>query len=248
MENYIKNFNTFDKSIVYDFKLGDGGIGDYFKFFMIILTKCIDNNTKIYQKINNIEIEKYIKLKYDFLYITEDEISKLKNVSVKRAFHYYNEDTYNGNICLNEIFYFDNIVKTNVKNIISFLPSNYISIHLRLGDKFLETDKKFVLVKNDSRGFSQEKICKVIEDNNSRNIFFFCDNHNQKLKMKNKYKNIIISKSHIGHTSLSNTTNKQILDAVTDFYILSNSELIYGASRSGFSKIASKFNNVKFIS
>lgn len=50
MEDYINNFNNFDKIIVYDFKLGDGGIGDYLKFFMIILTKCMDNNTKFYCK------------------------------------------------------------------------------------------------------------------------------------------------------------------------------------------------------
>jgi len=47
---------------------------------------------------------------------------------------------------------------------------------------------------------------------------------------------------------LSNTTNKQILDAITEFYILSNSHLIYSASNSGFSKMASKFNNIKYIS
>ena len=37
MEYYINNFNNFDKIIVYNFKLGDGGIGDYLKFFMTIL-------------------------------------------------------------------------------------------------------------------------------------------------------------------------------------------------------------------
>ena len=56
MEDYINNFKKFDRTIVYDFRLGDGGIGDYLKFFMIILTKCMCNNVKIYHKINNIEI------------------------------------------------------------------------------------------------------------------------------------------------------------------------------------------------
>ena len=58
-------------------------------------------------------------------------------------------------------------------------------------------------------------------------ILFFCDNNNYKLKIKKKYKNIIITDAQIGHTSLSNTTNKQILDAVTEFYLLTNSQLIY---------------------
>jgi hypothetical protein len=248
MENYINNFNNFDKISIYDFKLGEGGIGDYLKFYMIILIKCMRNNIKLYHKINNIEIEKYIKLKYDFLYISSDEISKLKNVTIEKPYKYYKIGKYDGNIHLNEIFYFDNIVKTNVKNILSSLPINYISIHLRLGDKFLETDKKYIFCKNDTRYFSSEKIFKFIEDNKDKSIIFFCDNNSEKLKVKNKYNNIIISTAQIGHTSLSNTTNKQILDSITEFYILSNSQLIYSASRSGFSKMASKFNNIKYIS
>jgi len=248
MENYIDNFKNFTKTSVYDFKLGYGGIGDYLKFYMIILTKCMRKNIKFYHKINNIDIEKYIKLKYDFLYISSEEISKLKNVTIENPFHYYNNDKYDDNIHLNEIFYFDDIVKTNVKNILSPLPINYISIHLRLGDKFLETDKKYVMCKDDRRNYSSENLYKFIEDNNDKNIIFFCDNNSEKLKVKNKYNNIIISTSQIGHTSLSNTTNKQILDSITDFYILSNSQLIYSASNSGFSVMASKFNNIKFIS
>ena len=175
MENYIKNFENFDKISIYDFKLGYGGIGDYLKFFMIILTKCIRNNIKLYHKINNIEIEKYIKLKYDFLYISSDEISKLKNVTIEKPYYYYyyHNGKYDDDILLNEVFYFDDIVKTNVKNILSYLPLNYISIHLRLGDKFLETDKKAVLCKNDTRDFSLEKLYKFIEDNNNKNIIFF---------------------------------------------------------------------------
>jgi hypothetical protein len=62
MENYISNYKNYDKIFIYDFKLGDGGIGDYLKFFMIILSYCINNNIKIYNKVNNIEIEKIHKI------------------------------------------------------------------------------------------------------------------------------------------------------------------------------------------
>lgn len=249
IENYIKNFKNFDETIVYDFN-GKGGIGDYLKFFMKALTECMNNNIKFYHKINNVEIEKYIKLKYDSFNITADEISKLKNVTIKTQYDYMwdGEPMHAGNIYLNEIFYFNNVVKMNVENILPSLPTNYISIHLRLGDRFLETDKQFVNCKGDTRSFSEEELYKFIEDNNDKNIVFFCDNNKKKREIKNRYKNIIITNSQIGHTGLRNTTNKQILDAITDFYILSNSQLIYGASRSGFSELASQFNNVKFIS
>ena len=46
IKNYVKHFYSFDETIVYDFKLGDGGIGDYLKFFTIILTHCMNNTKK----------------------------------------------------------------------------------------------------------------------------------------------------------------------------------------------------------
>ena len=109
MEDYINNFKNYEKTIVYDFKLGDGGIGDYLKFFMIILTECMNSSSKVklYHKINDLEIEKYIKLKYDFMNIDSDKISKLTNVSIKTPKDYYYKDSYNGTICLNEVFYFE---------------------------------------------------------------------------------------------------------------------------------------------
>lgn len=174
MEYYINNFKNFNKNVVYDFKLGYGGIGDFLKFFMIILTKYINGNIGVYHKVNNIEIEKYIKFKYDFFNITSDEISKLKNVTIEIPGDYYNSnDRYTNNMLLNEIFYFDNIIKINVKNILPELPSKYISIHLRLGDNFLETNKQFIQSRKDIRKYSEEKIYKVIEENNDQNIIFF---------------------------------------------------------------------------
>ena len=59
MEDYINNFEKFDKIIIYDFK--NNGERWLLKIFMIILTECMNNNIRVYNKINNIEIEKYIK-------------------------------------------------------------------------------------------------------------------------------------------------------------------------------------------
>ena len=91
MENYIKNYKNYNRVFVYDFVLGDGGIGDYLKFFMIILTECIENNVRIYNKINNLEIENYIKFKHPFFNITNEEISKLNNFTIKKPQEYYGE-------------------------------------------------------------------------------------------------------------------------------------------------------------
>jgi hypothetical protein len=247
MENYINKYDIFEKKMVYDFVLGDGGIGDCIKFFMFILESCIKNNIRLYYKKNNIEIEKYIKLKYDKMYITEDIIENLDNISIVKTYLYYPTVNYDFSINIKDVFYFTNEIKLNCNNLIPSNINNYISIHLRLGDKYLETDKNFVYCVNDERVFTEEKIFKFIEDNYNENIFFCCDNNSYKIKIKEKYNNIIITNCNIGHTSLSNTTSKQILDTLTEFYILSNSNLIFCGSYSGFSIVASKFNNIPII-
>jgi hypothetical protein len=77
LEDYINKFDTFEKCIVYNFKLGNGGIGDNIKFFMHALNYCIKYNIKLYYLKNNIPIEKYLKLKYNKMYITENELFNL---------------------------------------------------------------------------------------------------------------------------------------------------------------------------
>jgi hypothetical protein len=234
MELYIQNYNLFDKTIVYNFELGYGGIGDCIKFFMYTLENCINNNIRLYYKKNNIEIEKYIKLKYD-MYI-DDPL----DYEIVEPFRYYSCTT-DFTININEVFYFTEEVIQHSYSL--FSEDNYISIHLRLGDKYLETDNNYVCCKEDTREFSEEKMETFIKENHNETIFFCCDNHSYKLKMKEKY-NIIITNCDIGHTSLTNTTAQQTLDAVTELYILTKSKMIYSASKSGFSLIASKFNNI----
>lgn len=245
MDYYINNYKLFKSTIVYNFN--SGGIGDYIKFFMFCLELCIKNKTRLFLKINNIEIEKYIKLKYDEMYINEYMINQLVDVEIVIPQMYYTSYTENCSIDIKEVFYFTDEVKINCKYLIPKDMTNYISIHLRLGDKYLETEKQYIECKDDTRGFSEEKIDKIIKENYNKNIFFCCDNNSYKLKIKQKYDNIIITNCDIGHTSLSNTTKKQILDAVTEFYILTNSEKIFAGSISGFSRVASQFNNIPFI-
>jgi len=247
INNYINNYELFEETIVYDFNIGSGGIGDCIKFFMFIFELCMKNNIKLYYKKNNIEIEKYIKLKYDKLYIDADKIEQLNNVKIVSPIMYYHNYNYDYIINIKDVFYFTDEVKLNSKYLFPLNITNYISMHLRLGDKYLETDDKFVCCTGDSRIFSEENMYKFIEENYNKNIFFCCDNNNYKLKIKKKYNNIIITNCEIGHSSLSNTTKKQVLDGITEFYILSNSEIIYACSSSGYSIIASKFNNIPLI-
>ena len=67
-----------------------------------------------------------------------------------------------------------------------------------------------------------------------------------KNKIKQLFPFINISNASIGHTSIESTTEKQTLDAVSEFYLLTKSKKIYAVSYSGFSKMAVFFNNIPY--
>jgi hypothetical protein len=245
MEEYIKNYDSYEKSIVYNFGIGAGGIADCIKFFMMLLDTCMKEGTRLYYKRNNIQIEKYIKLKYEKMYIDNPTKSDILRIMYPQEHpQYYHNIQYNFSIPIQDVFYFTNEIKVNSFSLLDYTITRYNSIHLRLGDKYLETDKRFVLCKNDIRDYSEERIFKYIEANIDKNIFFCCDNNEYKLKLKKMYPNIIVTTCNIGHTSLSNTSEKQVLDAITEFYILTNSQSIFCGSRSGFSVIAAQFKKI----
>ena len=267
MENYIRDFDNYKQAIIYDFELGKGGIADCLKYFLILLNKSIKEKKRLYYLKNNIDIEKYIKLKHDKMYIDKDSLNNLKKTMkckiIKPYFLYrylnvINESKYKDYqkkkddikktistlIKINEVFMFADSIIENSNLLLNSEIKNYISLHLRLGDKFLETEKKFVLCKGDTRKFNESSLFKFIEENKDKNIIFFCDNKQYKLDLKKKYNHIVILDSEIGHTSLSNTSEKQFIDTVTEFYIMCNSDRIVCASISGFSLIASRYNNV----
>jgi hypothetical protein len=263
IEEYYKNFDTFDKKAVFIFDIEMGGIGDFLKFFSYALLYCMNNKIKMYYLLNNNPLIKYIKLKFNKFYITQNKIVNRKNIHslndldniskhdiTNNIFYiirpnnmYNNFDIYEKINFVNEIFDFtDEIKKTQMK--LTENLKNYISIHLRLGDKFLETDKSFMLCPNDIREYNESNIFTFIEQNRDKNIIFFCDNKSYKNKIKEKYNFINITDLEVGHTSFRNTRDSQIFGSVTEFYILTKSTEIYVASNSGFSMVASKFNNV----
>jgi len=147
---------------------------------------------------------------------------------------------------IQDIFYFTEEVVMNKDVVLYPMISNYISIHLRLGDKYLETEKQFIQCPDDTRLYNEEALFKFIEENNKSTILFFCDNNSYKQNIKNKYKNIIITSGSICHTAFLCSTYKEVLDTITEFYLLVNSEKIYAASNSGFSIAASRFKNIPY--
>jgi hypothetical protein len=246
MEEYIDGFDDYNIIIVYDFQVGFGGIGDCIKYFMYLLEKSIVENTRLYYLINDIYLENYIQMRYDKMNIHRNELSTLKySYKIINPFALY--DNYDENIIkmsAQDVFKFSNEVILN-KSVIFPDITNYITLHVRLGDKYLETDKHFINCKDDVRSYNESKLIDFIENNKEKNILFCCDNNDFKRYIKNKYDWIILADIEVAHTGLKNTNAKQILDSVTEFYIMTYSEKIVAGSQSGFSLMASKYRNIE---
>lgn len=245
MEEYMRS--TFEKSEVFSFKQGSGGIADCIKFFMYQLHRCIRTKTRLYYLVNNIPLEKYLKLKYTTQYITQQTIDS--NPSLYTVFYpenFYASFSFDGlDIPFQDVFTFSEEVNHRASTLFETDTSRYATIHVRLGDKFLETDKSFVYCTWDERPFDEKRLYKYIEEY-PRTLLVLSDNKGYKLKLKEKYDKICITNCTIGHTSFTNTTEEQTLDAVAEFYLATNSDEIIAASRSGFSKVASLFKHVPY--
>lgn len=196
MEEYINNYDNFKKTLIFNFAMCNGGIGDCVKFFMYPLIFCMKNNIKIYYKINNIPIEKYLKLKYPQLYTNTDlnnctQIVELKNMcTMDDDIIYYckpslfwnrsNQDIgscpkglYEYTMPIQEVFDFSDQVINNSHKLLPNSISDYISIHLRLGDKYLEMDQKFNYAPHDVRKYNEEKIFNFIKKTQIKQLCFF---------------------------------------------------------------------------
>lgn len=251
MEAYISKYDSLERTIIFHFYVGIGGIGDSLKYFLYILNICIEHHIKL-QLLTDSLVNNFLKLNYEKMYATPHkvvnpiyiEITDIPNIHPNINYMitpdkaYGCLDVYERLVCPSEVFGFTEEVKTNIN-----IDLNYISIHLRLGDKHLDTDKSWVLCKDHERLYDEDRLFNFIEANRDKKIIFFCDSDSYKKKIKSKYDFITTINRPIGHTSLGNTTTEQVFNTVVEFYLLSNSQHIYTASESGFSMMASKFYN-----
>ena len=165
-------------------------------------------------------------LTHDKMYITYENYQK-KKVNVKYSKDMYKLFTWSGiSLKLNDVFKFSTEVIKNSSVIFSRKDNNYITIHIRLGDSNLEINKTYIMCKNDNRICDNEKLYKYIENNKHETILITSDNKDFKLHIKDKYDNVVVTKCNIGHIGLKNTTLIQVLDTLTELYIMSLSKKI----------------------
>jgi len=249
------------KTVVYCFSIGDGGVGDAIKFFMYALMLCKKYNITIRYFQQGILLEQYIKLRDPTIYISKDELKPTRLISedqfpnliddgfynIVTPYTFYSTFSYDLiDIPISDVFYFSSEIIENSNKIAQNLK-DYTSIHLRMGDKYLETDIAYIQCPNDIREFNEKALFKYIEENSNSTLLFCCDNQTYKQTIHSKYPFVHTLDISIGHTGLHNTTETQIRDTVTEFYILTNSKQIIAASQSGFSIVASKFKQTPII-
>jgi len=263
-QQYRERYDTLDTIVVYDFRRGYGGIGDLVKFFMHALHLCMKNNIRLYYAANNLVIEKYLRLIDDRMYIrTDTPLLPMKEINESDVgslspgvyhfvtpFTFYQTFHYSYiSVPIDRVFTFSDEVRQNVGRVLpGVIGTSYISVHLRMGDKYLDTDPAFVACPNDVRSFSERVIYNhLVSKLRETRVVFVCDNETFKNKVRGWFPSALVPNTVIGHTSLENTSERQILDAVTEFYLVANGREVHMASESGFPRVAAAFRRIPVI-
>lgn len=258
MEEYIINRKQYTKHVVFLIPYFQGGIGDLIKFFTCLIQLCIEKKIKVYYYLTNLSVNKFLLLKHPELYLSNINTQPI-NLSDINDLNIITDDKYYivqphlmykiidySKLYLkgSDIFYFSKEVIERSK---TFKLENYISIHIRLGDKYLEIPSQLIQCITDVRPYDEDKIFKCIEGNTNTNTVLFCDNLHYKQKIKGKYPFIHLTELKIGHTALPSTSDEITIDTLAEFYILANSKKIFIANESGFPVMSSKFFNIPLI-
>lgn len=246
-KNASEAFNNENENndIVYEFKLGYGGIGDFIKFMRICKIESEIKNVNFYIDFDH-PLNKYIKINNKFIWNGDDK----HNVKIVKPFVYYQRfdkncalqrDTLNP-IDFKPLNYFD--LSQECKTRYDFLknknniPDIYEGIHIRLGDSQLDSTKNN---KQDERVGDLDiysNLDNLVKSKRDTTFVLFVDNEKVKNEIYSKYNNIKILDIDIVHTSDKNE-DIQILDNLCDFLFLSNSKVIHSFTKSGFPIVAS---------
>ena len=228
-----------------------GGIGDMIKYFLFLIQLCIEKHWKVYYAITNVKANRWLKLRYPELYCVPDNPVLLSNIDQLNTFVPDLEYVVRPHL-LYSLFSYEKLYLKG-SDVFEFAPEiverskrfsiEYVSLHIRLGDKFLEIPVEQNQCITDVRTFNEDSVIECIQQNPG--ILIFCDNLAYKTSLKEKYK-IFITDFKIGHTCLPSTSDEAIIDTLTEFYLLAKSQHIYSASDSGFPRMASNFYGVQY--
>lgn len=244
----FKNKNVND--IIYEFKIGNGGIGDFIKYMRICKIDSEIKNTNFYINLDH-PINNYLKIKDKYI------LKNKKKVEIKKPSYYYKFSDNPGVLMADthkpvdfrpfDYFYLTEECKKryNDLKIKNNIPDIYEGIHVRMGDSKMNISKNLTddRIKNVD---IFEKLNKLITSKKNTIFLIFSDNKNLKTRIEKKYKNVKFLDINILHTSYKFKSN-QILDTLCDFLFLSNSKVIHSMTSSGFPIVASWMNETPLV-
>jgi hypothetical protein len=252
MEEYLLLRPTYTKKVIFMIPHFQGGIGDFIKYFLFLVQLCIQKQLNVYFGVTELNVNKWLKMRYPELYykprfpIFLQHVCQLDSLIadvdyIIRPYILYNTFTYEQLYLKgSDVFEFTPEIVERSKQ---FPIEKYTSLHIRLGDKFLEIPVEQNQCVTDVRTFNQESVVECIQQNPG--IMIFCDNLAYKTNLRENY-NVLVTPFKIGHTCLPSTSDDIIMDTLTEFYLLAKSQHIYSASDSGFPKMAAQFYGAPF--
>ncbi len=134
-------------------------------------------------------------------------------------------------------------------NFLQITPNNFIVIHIRSGDLYLNgTNKVFNIVYFNA---IKNEIYKIIFNNNNTDILLIADNNEIKYLLKNEFPSLKLDYKEITHLGEGvQLEREKVKNTLLDFYIMSNSSYIYSFTSyphgSGFSYWCSVVYNIPY--
>ena len=242
----------YSKKAIFMVPYFQGGIGDIIKFFLFLIQLSIEKQWKVYYAVTDLKVNQWLKLRYPELYYNPDTPVLLTNIDQLNIFVPDLEYIVRPHLLYSSFCYEKLYLKG--ADIFEFAPEiverskqfpleKYNSLHIRLGDKFLEIPKHQNQCITDVRTFNEDSVIDCIQQNPG--ILILCDNSAYKTSLKEKYE-VLVTDFKIGHTCLPSTSDEAIIDTLTEFYILAKSQHIFISNDSGFPKMAANFYGVSF--
>ncbi len=267
------------KTIKYCYGMENGGIADFLKYLFHTLNIVEKNNCKLILEITH-PIKKYLKINNDYLsdqlYDKFHKITAIdRNKTISEILKEHNKlkivsnDFYSFGINMElsnsydfsqstDKYYnlFDYIdFNEEIYNIInSYISDDYISIHARLGDKYLEIKPSCEYCINDDRNINPDicikNISDIIKKNPNKKIYFFSDNNKFKNDMKTLFNELIIFNNDI--INISNYYQNidydyYLKNVIIEFMIIMKSSEIHALNHSGFTCISSYISKNKLF-
>lgn len=239
-DEYCALAPTLDTAVVCEFGLMQGGIGDFFKIFAFSLELAVASRARILVR-NTSPLAAFLHPKHAWM----TDARGMRVVTTVNNAYWYNHastETTHG-LCsaalvLSDWFEMDASIVAEARRLAP--PTSYVALHIRRGDKHLETNLTNVVCKHDERPFDASAVDAVCA---REPVLLVVGDHAGTLRdLKARYPHVALTGLEIGHTSLHGTPASAVRAALVEFMILGNARSIVASSTSGFPHLASRWH------